>query len=162
MPSVGSGCETCCLGPRTAGTTVHLFFPLPGFHSASGRRVSCTLWLVIYSEHGFQGIWGLVLWGCSAPLDDGLNSEDGWGNWGKGEEGALPKVTLWLGNTLSGLRQCCICLENLKKPRSYGHATISGFPLHSVCPDPHSWADLLPAWCRDPAKLYRRRNPALR
>lgn len=80
MPSVGSGCETCCLGPRTAGTTVHLFFPLPGFRSASGRRVSCTLWLVICSEHGFQGIWGLVLWGCSAPLDDGLNNKDGWGN----------------------------------------------------------------------------------
>lgn len=74
MPSVGSGCETCCLGPRTAGTTVHLFFPLPGFRSASGRRVSCTLWLVIYSERGFQGIWGLVLWGCSAPLDMGLTA----------------------------------------------------------------------------------------
>lgn len=40
----------------------------------------------------------------------------------------MPKVTLWLGNTLLGLRQCCICLKNFKKIRSYNMPRFLGVP----------------------------------
>lgn len=95
--------------PKDSSNRCEFVFPLPGFRCASGRRVSCTLWFVIYSEGKFQGIWALFWWGCTASLGDRLNSKDWWGNWVSSELVTLCSRTDLLHAWCKGPAKLCRC-----------------------------------------------------